>query len=261
MSHQGVFLCHIFKFSRYLYSMRKLFLWWFFTTLFLMTPSLCWAQDEEDEDIIPVSERDSLYREDQFYFSATYNLILNVPSNVNLRGLSGGINFGYLRDMPLNKRRNVALAVGAGVSFNRYGQNLFIGEDPDENTIFNVLDENEIPYDFNRFSTATLEAPIEFRWRTSTSKSFKFWRIYGGIKLGYTYWYKARFMQPGNEVVQTDIPEFNPFHMGATLSFGYGTFNIHAYYQFTPFFSDAVTDTGNAIDFRTLRLGIIFYIL
>ena len=147
MSHQGVFLCHIFKFSRYLYSMRKLFLWWFFTTLFLMTPSLCWAQEEEDEDIIPVSERDSLYREDQFYFSATYNLILNVPSNVNLRGLSGGINFGYLRDMPLNKRRNVALAVGAGVSFNRYGQNLFIGEDPDENTIFNVLDENEIPYD------------------------------------------------------------------------------------------------------------------
>ncbi|MDC7994742.1 porin family protein [Altibacter sp. HG106] len=241
--------------------MQKYKLIWLLSTLFLLVPFFCSAQEEEDEDVIPIAERDSLYREDQFYFSATYNLILNVPSNVNLRGLSGGINFGYLRDMPLNQRRNVALAVGAGVSFNRYGQNLFIGEDQNENTIFQVVDENEIPYDFNRFSTATVEMPIEFRWRTSTSKSFKFWRIYGGIKLGYTYWYKARFMQPGNDVVQTDIPEFNPFHIGATLSFGYSTFNIRAYYQITPFFEDAQVASGASVAFRTLRLGIIFYIL
>ena len=183
-----------------------------------------------------------------------------MPSGVSARGLSGGIQFGYLRDMPINNRRNVAIAIGAGLALDQFGQTLFIGEDTNENTIFRVLD-NDIDFDQNRFSMATVEIPIQFRWRTSTASSYKFWRIYGGVRVGYTYWYKSTFKQSGNDVGQSDIPEFDNLRLSATLSFGYNTFNFFASYSINPFFKDAFTVEGEKVDFKTVKLGLIFYIL
>ena len=204
---------------------------------------------------------DSKYREDQFYLGVTYNLITKTPRSVNLKGLSGGVNFGYLRDMPINERRNVAIALGAGIALDQYGQTLFIGEDENEQTIFRTL-TNDIDYDENRFNTASIEIPLEFRWRTSTATIYKFWRVYGGVRMAYTYWYKSLFRQPNNEVIQTDIPEFQTLSFAATLSVGYSTFNFFAHYTFMPLFKDAVTEVGREeISFQPLKLGIIFYIL
>ena len=213
------------------------------------------------QDSIPKADLDLRYREDQFYAGVTYNLLSSAPSGVNLNGVSGGVHFGFLRDMPINEERNIAVAVGAGLSFDQYGYNLFIGEDSNENTIFKVLD-SETEFNKSRFSTATIELPIEFRWRTSTAETYKFWRIYGGVRVGYTYWYRAFFSQDNNQVSQTDIPEFDRFRLGATLNFGYSTFNFYAYYSINPFFKDAVIEgTNESLDLRTLKLGVIFYIL
>jgi hypothetical protein len=203
---------------------------------------------------------DSLYREDQFYIGVTYNLLSAVPDGVSIRGLSGGIQFGYLRDMPVNERRNVAIAVGAGMVFDRFGQTLFIGESGNEQSIFTVIDD-DIEYDTNRLSMSAVEVPLEFRWRTSSPKVYKFWRIHAGVRLGYVYWYKSTFRQPDNEVIQTAIPEFDRLRMGATFSFGYNTFNFYGYYGINPFFKDAVTTGGEAVDFKTIKIGLIFYIL
>ena len=120
-------------------------------------------------------KNDHKYREDQFYLGITYNLITKNPRGVNIRGLSGGINFGYLRDMPINERRNMAIALGAGVAFDQYGQTLFIGEDENEQTIFRTLTA-DIDYEKNRLNMAALEIPLEFRWRTSTATDYQFWR-------------------------------------------------------------------------------------
>ncbi len=213
---------------------------------------------QEEENDIYLDEK---YREDQLYAGFTYNLLTHVPSDVNLQGVSGGIAFGYLRDMPINERRNIAIALGLGLNFDQFGQTLFIGEDEANNSIFSVLD-NTVSYDSNRFSTATVEVPFEFRWRTSTAKDYKFWRIYTGFRVGYTYWYRANFKQSGNQVSQTDIPEFDRLRISANLSFGYGTFNFYTSYSINPYFKDAfISGTGEKVDFRTLKLGIIFYIL
>jgi len=225
--------------------------------LLLMLPLVSLAQEgsEKARDSVP----DDRYREDQFYAGVTYNLVTDVPGDVNTVGLSGGVHFGFLRDMPVNERRNIALAAGVGLSFNRYGQSLFIGEDNNEETIFDTL--NEVEYDTNSFSTSTLELPIEFRWRTSTATEYSFWRIYAGLRFGYTFWYRAKFKQPGNSVNQTDIPEFNPLRTALSLSVGYNTFNFFVYYSLNPFFTDAVTQNGQAVDFRTIKIGLMFYIL
>lgn len=212
------------------------------------------------QDTIAPASVDSLYREDQFYIGVTYNLPLSLPSGGNIRGLSGGIQFGFLRDMPINKQRNLAIAVGAGVSLDQYGQNLFIGETPDGESIFRILDGN-VDYARNRFNMSQVEIPIEFRWRTSTASTYKFWRVYTGFRVGYAYWYKATFKQVGNNVNQTDIPEFNPLRLSATLSVGYNTFNFFASYGINPFFKDATTVAGERVDFRNLKIGLLFYIL
>lgn len=212
------------------------------------------------QDTIPPIAVDSLYREDQFYIGVTYNLPLNLPSGGNIRGLSGGIQFGFLRDMPINKQRNLAIAIGAGLTIDQLGQNIFIGETTNDETIFRVLDGN-VDYTRNRFNMAIIEAPVEFRWRTSTPSTYRFWRVYTGFRVGYAYWYKATFKQPGNTVNQTKISEFEPLRLSATLSFGYNTFNFFASYSVNPFFKDAVTVDGENVDIRTLKIGLMFYIL
>jgi hypothetical protein len=227
----------------------------YFVLLFGIISFQSFAQDT----IRPISV-DSLYREDQFYIGVTYNLPLNLPSGVTTRGLSGGIQFGYVRDMPINKKRNLAIAIGAGLAIDQFGQNLFIGETENEETIFRVLDD-DVDYDRNRFNMAVIEVPLEFRWRTSTPSSYKFWRIYTGVRVGYAYYYKATFKQTNNNVNQTKISEFDPVRLSATLSFGYNTFNFFASYSINPFFKDAVTVEGENVDFRTLKVGLMFYIL
>lgn len=212
------------------------------------------------QDTIRQVAGDSLYREDQFYIGVTYNIPINLPPDAKVRGLTGGVQLGYLRDMPINKRRNIAVAVGAGLALDQFGHNLFIGETPNDETIFRVLDE-DLDFTRNRFNMAIIEAPVEFRWRTSTVTSYKFWRVHAGFRVGYAYWYKATFKQPGNNVNQTKIPEFDPLRLSATFSFGYDTFNFFASYSINPFFRDAVTVDGDKVDFRTLKVGLMFYLL
>ncbi|TRO64333.1 porin family protein [Christiangramia sabulilitoris] len=225
-------------------------------------PFLAFAQEEEDQyeipDTIPFTI-DSLYREDQFYAGFHFNLVTNQPPGVSQESFSGGLNLGFIRDFPLNERRNVALGLGLGWSINTYGQNLFIGKGNDGATIFRSLGNNET-YSTNRFTTQLIEAPIEFRWRTSTPESYKFWRIYTGMRLGYVYHFRSRFRDDNREVIVNDLEELERLRLGATFTFGYNTFNFQFYYALNPFFKNATVNDA-PIDLSTLKIGLTFYIL
>lgn len=223
--------------------------------LFLVFPLIVLAQD-----IPSVQEIDSLYREDQFYVGVTYNILVNTPEGVSNEGFSGGLHFGFLRDMPINERRNIALAAGLGYAVNKYGYTMFIGEDDTNNTTFVALTD-DFTYDKNRFVTHQIEMPIEFRWRTSTPEFYRFWRIYTGFKLGYVYYHKATFVQDNNRIQQTAIPEFDKLRTSLFLNFGYNTFNFQVQYNFNPFFNKDATLEGQPIDLSALKIGLIFYIL
>ena len=203
---------------------------------------------------------DSLYREDQFYIGLTFHLLHDLPEEVTQKGFSGGVHLGFIRDFPLNKRRNIAVGVGAGWSLNTYGQELFIGEDSNDKTIFRDLNALEIEYDTNRFSTQLVEVPLEFRWRTSVPDSYRFWRVYTGLRLGYIYHFKSNFTQEGNQVIQTDIPELERFRLGTTFTFGYDTFNFHVYYSLNPYFKDARLN-NTEFGIHTFKVGLMFYLL
>jgi len=119
---------------------------------FFLYTFFSFGQEENSDDSGKEKVVDSLYREDQFYVGFTFNLLWNTPPGINQSGFSGGFHLGYTRDMPINKRRNVAIGLGLGYSINTYGQNLFIGENEETGqSIFSSL--QDVDFDRNRFTT------------------------------------------------------------------------------------------------------------
>lgn len=230
-------------------------------SLILLFPAVSIAQEDERQFRIPDSVPftiDSLYREDQFYVGFSFNLITNKPEAISQESFSGGINLGVIRDMPLNERRNVALGLGFGWGIDSYGQNLRITKSASGVTEFQSL--QGIDYETNRYTTQQFEMPLEFRWRTSTAESYKFWRIYSGVRLGYIYNFRSNYKDDAEQSVINDLSELNKFRAGATFTFGYNTFNFHFYYSLIPFFKDASLQ-NESLDVSTLKIGLTFYIL
>lgn len=201
---------------------------------------------------------DSLYREDQFYFAVTYNTLIKKPIGVSQSKFSSGLSTGFLRDMPINKKRTVAIAAGMGFSYNNYNQNLAISS-PNGTSEYTIID-SDIVYDKNKFSLLSVDVPLEFRWRTSTYESHKFWRIYGGFKVSYLLYDRSIFNSADGKVVITGNKDFNKFQYGAYISSGYNTINLYAFYGLNSLFKSAKVN-NESVYMRSLNIGIIFYIL
>jgi hypothetical protein len=202
-------------------------------------------------------EQDSLYREDQFYVSVTYNALIDLPNNVSQNSFSTGVHLGVIRDFPLNKRRNIALALGLGYSFNSFNQNIRIsGYNPYNYTILESYN-----YSKNNFTQHFIEVPFEFRWRTSNAQSYKFWRVYTGLKLGYLIASKSVFNDRSGSDNQKNLTDLNKLQYGLTMSIGYNTWNGYVYYGLNPVFNDVSTIDLQSIDMSALKIGLIFYLL
>lgn len=216
------------------------------------------SQETAKNQAVPKVKIDSLYREDQFYFGFTFNTLQKKPAGLVQEKFSSGFSLGFLRDMPVNKKRTVAIAPGLGFTYNNYNQNLAVAK-VDGVPVYTVIDENE-SFDKNRFSQFSVDVPIEFRWRTSTYESHKFWRIYGGFKVSYLIYDKSVYKDDLGKVVVSNNPDFNKLQYGTYLAVGYNSINVYAYYGLNPLFQSAKTSTEN-IDMNSLNLGIMFYIL
>lgn len=165
---------------------------------------------------------------------------------------------GVVKDIPLNKRRNIAIGVGLGYAYNAHFHNLQFLEGEGGTNYRVILDS--VDYKRNKIDTHLIEMPIEFRWRTSTAETYKFWRVYTGIKLGYVFANRYKFI--ADEEAKFSNSDISRFQAGLHLSVGYNTWNFYAYYGLGKLFKDGtVTDTGESLDMNSLKIGIIFYAL
>lgn len=231
-------------------------------TLFVLL-LLFLAPTTRAQDLTTLSEKttDSLYKEDQFYFGVTYNIISNRPDGLSQNGFSGGYHFGYTKDMPINSKRNKAIGVGLGLSLNSFNQNLLISESSNNQTGFQIIDETTVAFSKNKFATYMLEIPIEFRWRTSTPKDYKFWRIYSGFKLGYVFYNSSKFEGSPENIKRSNLNVFNSLQYGAFISGGYATWNVYVYYGLNTIFKSEAKLNNNTLDANAIKIGLMFYIL
>ena len=204
-------------------------------------------------------ETDKLYREDQFYFGVTYNLLGKMPHQMSQNGFSSGFHFGFIRDMPINKSRNIAFGIGLGYSANSFNQNLLISKSQQGELNYEILESTS--FTKNKFSMHLLELPFEFRWRSSTAESYKFWRIYSGFKLGYVFASNSKFNGSPENIKLKNIDHFEKIQYGFTLSVGYNTWNAYLYYALNPMFKNEAKIDGGSLDINAIKIGLIFYIL
>ena len=97
----------------------------------------------------------------------------------------------FLRDMPINSNRNLAVAPGLGLTFNNYSQNIGITT-ANGTPVYTVLTDASA-YSNNKFSQLLVDLPLEFRWRGSTFENHRFFRIHGGLKLSYLLYDRSVF--------------------------------------------------------------------
>lgn len=225
--------------------------------LLVLTSCFCFSQSEDNTD---KSDLYKDYREDQFYVSITYNLLNLKPSNVNQNGFSSGFHFGFIRDMPINEKRNKSIGLGIGLSSNSYNQNIAIFNSNNETT-YTIIDESEVNVSKNKFTTYLVELPLEFRWRTSTATDYNFWRIYPGFKMGYLLYNSTKYRSDEGDEKLSNADGFNKLQYGLTLSVGYGTWNFHVYYGLNPIFDSSAKLNAQSIDMKSLKIGLMFYIL
>ncbi|MCF6346795.1 MAG: PorT family protein [Flavobacteriaceae bacterium] len=215
--------------------MRKIIIFFFFISSFLYAQS--------DSTFV-----DNKYLEDQLYISFTWVGLTNTPPQISRTGFSYGLALGFIKDLPINERRNIGFGLGLG-----YGLNVYY---------FNVTEDVvKLPSENlnNRIAMHTIEAPFEFRFRTSTSQKYNFLRVYPGFKVAYVFATNSRLEQREDFLVE-DVIEINEFLYGVTLSVGYNKWNFYAYYGLNNLFNETKNNSYK-IDIHDIRLGIIFYIL
>lgn len=192
---------------------------------------------------------DNKYLEDQIYLNLTYISLLNTPPPISQSGFSFGLGGGFIKDLPVNSRRNIGFGAGLGYGFNNY--------------YFNVRFDNENPEEDlapvnNKIMLHVVELPLEFRFRTSKATRYKFWRFYPGFKISYVFGENLSLGRANGFNVK-EILKYNDFLYGLTFSAGYNKWNIHLYYGL----NDLITNSKqNDYEFSIteFRLGLIFYV-
>ena len=230
--------------------------------IFVFVIALCYSQFLFSQDLSNTRVNDSIdakYKEDQYYLGVTYNALTKLPDGMTQNGFSSGFHVGFIKDMPINEGRNMAFGIGLGYATNSINNNLLITKIQDNAYSYELLNDSQ--FTKNKFVQHLVELPLEFRWRTSTASTYKFWRIYTGIKFGYVFASNTKFKSDSEKGKINNIKDFNELQYGLTLAIGYDSWNAYMYYTLNPIFEQDVRLNSNSIDTKMLKIGIMFYIL
>lgn len=212
----------------------------------------------EKDSVAPVF--DAKYREDQFYASISYNIIQDKPQYYSQYAFSTGITAGFLRDMPINKARTYAVALGLGYSYSNIKHNMLV-ENLNGTNVYQTVPEGS--FEKNKLVLHYLEVPLELRWRNSNPIDHQFWRIYLGFKVSWLFADKAIYSpESGPKIKINNDMNLNDFVYGAYISAGWNTWNVYAYYGFSSIYNDApIAESEEKLKLRSANVGLIFYIL
>ena len=218
-------------------NMRKGFLILLFFTSFLSAQS--------DSTVV-----DHKYLEDQVYFNLSYIQLMNLPNEISQSGFSFGLYGGFIKDFPLNPKRNIGFGLGLGYGFSNFyfDVNLPAAE---------PVDTEPITIKNNKILLHKVEFPVELRFRNSTATRYKFWRFYPGIKFAYVFAQNTSFGKSLD--YNDDIIDVNDFIYGLTFSVGYNKWNLQFYYGLNDLFTNNINN-DNDIQINDFRIGLIFYI-
>ena len=224
--------------------MKKLFI------VLMFLPLISFGQEQlNDVD-------SSFYREDQIYLGTSFMLLNSNQEKFRSQGISKYFQLGFIRDIPLISSGKLAIGLGLGYSFQDYNSNL---------VRFNINNESSISivnYTLNqksKISFNSIEFPISLRWRNSSLNNYQFWRVYSGFKFQRNFLSKLKY-RTGE--IKNISDEVNNWNKELYLSFGYNTWNFHFSYGLNQIIQNLQNQySGKSFKVRSLKIGLIFYIL
>ena len=200
-----------------------------------------------------VVAQEANFREDQLYFSIAYPYFSTPPQGLIQNKLSYSLSAGFVRDIPINKTRRLAIGLGLGWDKTTVFTNTrFQAVDGSINA--SVLQEDVTR---NSLQVQSVAIPLVLRWRNATEQKHAFWRIHSGISLHFPFNLKTTF--EGQDGVETR--EFLPHEQSLlrwNLHFGFNTWNISIVHDLQPWTS--VTHLGKNQDIKFTKIGLIFYL-
>lgn len=190
---------------------------------------------------------DEKYLEDQLYISLSYQRLINLPDEIDQTGFSYSFSVGFIKDIPLNKNRNIGFGAGLGYNLNIHYFKVRNIEDPGE-------DKSRSS---NKVVLNMLEFPIEFRIRNSSPSKYNFWRFYPGVKFNYSF-YNSSNIKQSEDFDVFDVIDINDFQYGVSFAAGYNKWNIYCYYGISDLFNES-ENYMKTISVNEVKIGIIFY--
>lgn len=214
--------------------------------LFLLWASFASAQIKDSLD----------YREDQVYIDLNFSLQPNNINDFKQNGFSRSVHLGVLRDYPISKIGDKAIAVGMGYGFVRLVNNINV-EKSQQTYLYDIPVAQRALR--NVFSYHQLQLPVELRWRTSSPSEYAFWRVYLGYRLSYQFGaqYKPFF---GRKFPLKN--QLNELQHNVGISLGFNTWNLRFDYSLTPLLKGDIRSINNKrLTLFPLQIGLIFYLL
>ena len=224
--------------------MKKLFI------VLMFLPLISFGQEQlNDVD-------SSFYREDQIYLGTSFMLLNSNQEKFRSQGISKYFQLGFIRDIPLISSGKLAIGLGLGYSFQDYNSNLVRFNINNESSIYIV---NYTLNQKSKISFNSIEFPISLRWRNSSPNNNQFWRVYSGFKFQRNFLSKLKYT---TGEIKNISDEVNNWNKELYLSFGYNTWNFHFSYGLNQIIQNLQNQySGKSFKVRSLKIGLIFYIL
>ncbi len=194
------------------------------------------------------------FREDQLYLSIAYPYFSDAPNTLIQNKLSYAFSVGFVRDMPINKQRS--LAVGIGLGYDQatiYNNNLFTFAG---NNISATVIEGG--YQQNYLRMQSLAVPLELRWRNATETKHAFWRIHTGVSVHFPMQFKSYNKTLTGQINTTKLPSKGTI-LRWNIHFGFNTWNISIAHDMRPWATFGALNREFDVNFT--KIGLIFYIL
>ena len=219
-------------------------------TVLMLLPLISFGQEQlKDVD-------SSFYREDQIYFGTSFTLLYSNQEKFKRQGISKHFQLGFVRDIPIISSGKLALGLGLGYSFQDYNSNL---------VRFNVNNDSSIyivNYTLNQKSKLSfnfIEFPISLRWRNSSLNNHQFERVYTGFKFQRNFHSKLKYSTGDINKISDEVNDWNK---ELYLCFGYNTWNFYFSYGLNQIMKNLYNQySGKSFNVRSIKIGLIFYIL
>lgn len=205
--------------------------------------------------VVPVTAQEfaSKFREDQVYFGVAYPYFSNPPETLIQNKLSYAFSLGFIRDMPINKKRTWAVGLGIGGNVTKWFTNTQFFVSRNNISTKTITDD----YRQNFITMQSLEFPFEVRWRNATTTKHAFWRIHTGVSLNIPLRTKTLFT-PSNGTETSNFLSTNGTFLRGNLHFGFNTWNISIAHDIEPW---VVSDSPNGkFNVKSTKVGLIFYL-